>query len=345
MKLIKYFPLLMVCFYNNLFAADTYCEADGGVHHSVLVFSGTKISAAQNNAGQTINQNVDNGDQYKGVCHCNRNYSYIYYTAEDNPALQKTTSRSNVQYYNLDEYLDVGLSIKILGRGFINVPFTNKPNDPDGSYTCTNKKNTTTFTSGSDAIIYFYIKEPFIGKVTIPTTLLASLYATTSSRSSGHTNKLSDVYIQGDITAPQECVINGGQTIEVDFGKIPASEFSATPGAAITDRKIPITASVKCTGMSTGQDVEVSLHATQAGSLPTVIETTNADVGIKMYDEYNNEVDVNGGRMETDMGTRSRLGVEDGEFNFSAAPASATGTRPQPSTFDANVTITMEIKN
>ncbi len=47
-----------------------------------------------------------------------------------------------------------------------------------------------------------------------------------------------------------------------------------------------------------------------------MIETTNRDVGIKVYDEFNQEVDVNGGRMETDMGTRSRLGVETGEFNF-----------------------------
>lgn len=68
--------------------------------------------------------------------------------------------------------------------------------------------------------------------------------------------------------------------------------------------------------MSSGQGVEVALHATQAGSLPTVIETSNADVGIKMYDELNNEVDVNGGRMETEMGSRSRLGEEDGEFIF-----------------------------
>ena len=345
MKIIKYLPLLIVCLCTHTIAADTYCEADGGTHHSVLVFSGTKISAAQNKTGQTVNKNVNNGEQYSGVCHCNRNYNYAYYTAESNPALEKMSSRNNVQYYNLNEYLDVGLSIEILGRGYINVPFADQPNNPDGSYTCTNNKKITTFTSGSDAIIYFYIKEPFIGTVTIPATLLASLYATTSSISSGNTHILSDVYIQGDITAPQECIVNGGQTIEVNFGKIPASEFSATPGTAITDRKIPISASVKCTGMSAGQDVEVSLHATQAGSLPTVIETTNADVGIKMYDEYNNEVDVNGGRMETDMGTRSRLGEENGEFNFSAAPASATGTRPQPSTFDANVTITMEIKN
>lgn len=343
--MIKYLPLLAIFFGSHVVAADTYCEANGGTHHSVLVFSGTKISTDNNKTGQFFNKNVDNGEQYSGVCHCKRNYNYVYYTAKDNPAMGKTAVRSNIQYYNLNNYLDVGLSIKIFGRGYINVPFENLANNPDGSYSCINNKNTAPFTSGSDAIIYFYIKEPFVGTIPIPATLLASLYASTSSSNSNNTTVLSDVYIQGDITAPQECVINGGQTIEVKFDKIPASEFSSIPGVAITDRKIPVTASIKCTGMAEGQNVEISLHATQAGSLPTVIETTSADVGIKMYDEQNNEVDVNGGRMATDMGARNRLGQKEGEFNFYAAPASATGTRPQPGQFEASATITMEIKN
>ncbi|MDS0937596.1 fimbrial protein, partial [Enterobacter hormaechei] len=168
---------------------------------------------------------------------------------------------------------------------------------------------------------------------------------TSSVLATDYGNKLADVFIQGDITAPQECEVNGGQIIEVDFGKISASSFSSVAGTGLSDKKIPIKASVRCTGMSSGQDVEVSLHATQAGAFSTMIETTNQDVGIKVYDEFNQEVDVNGGRMETDMGTRSRLGVETGEFNFSAAPASATGARPEPGTFTATATITMEIKN
>ncbi|MEX5798386.1 fimbrial protein [Enterobacter hormaechei] len=347
MNIVKLIIVLCICAVcQHAWSADTYCEAKGGTHHSILSFSGTTLSASQNKAGQTISKQVDNGGQYEGVCHCNRDYNYVYFTAKDNPALRKSVSRNKVQYYVLDEYLDVGLSIMIMGRGYINVPFEDRPNNPSGYYNCVNSLNTTTFTSGSDATIYFYVKEPFIGTVTIPLTLLASLYANTSSvLATDYGNKLADVFIQGDITAPQECEVNGCQIIEVDFGKISASSFSSVAGTGLSDKKIPIKASVRCTGMSSGQDVEVSLHATQAGAFSTMIETTNQDVGIKVYDEFNQEVDVNGGRMETDMGTRSRLGVETGEFNFSAAPASATGARPEPGTFTATATITMEIKN
>ncbi|HDT6547332.1 TPA: fimbrial protein [Kluyvera ascorbata] len=326
------------------------CTATNGAHHSVLPFYGKTITAIQNRAGTTVNYETSNSDRYPGKCECRTgttgSLSNLYYTAQMSSALTATAKRSGVSYYNLDEYLDVGLSIEIYGRGFVNAPFTDQPNSPPEDYKCNTLAGGITFDSGTKATIYFYINEPFIGTITIPQTLIARLYGTVSSTVAiDESQPLADVYIAGDITAPQECTINGGQVIEVDFSKIPASAFSSTPGAALTDRKVPISVSVSCTGMSSGQDVEVSLHATQVGSLPTVIETTNADVGIKVYDEYNKEVDVNGGRMETDMGTRSRLGVENGEFNFFAAPASATGTRPQPGTFSANATITMEIKN
>ncbi|HCL5252125.1 TPA: fimbrial protein [Salmonella enterica] len=338
-----------------LAARSGQCFATGSPHHSVLPFYGKTLSAIQNRASTTVNYETSNSDLYPGTCECTTGrvgqIDYLYYTATINSTLAATVKRSGINYYYLNEHMDIGLSIDVHGRGYINVPFERQPNSPGSGgsgayYECKTLDDGITFESGSRAMIYFYIKEPFIGTQTIPQTLIARVYGATSSAVSlDYSKPLADVYIAGDITAPQECEINGGQTIEVDFGQIPASEFSTTPGQALMDRKIPVKASVKCTGMSSGQDVEVSLHATQAGALPTVIETSNADVGIKMYDEYNNEVDVNGGRMETDMGTRSRLGDEDGEFNFSAAPASATGTRPKPTKFDANVTIIMEIKN
>ncbi|MBT1872224.1 fimbrial protein [Enterobacter mori] len=333
-----------------LLAANTgICTTSAGTpFHSVLPFYGKKISAQQNHTGQMFDYPTTNSETYPGRCACSEGsalFYNIYYTAIINEALTPSTSHSGLKYFSLNDYLDVGLSIEILGRGYVKAPFENEPNKPTSYYDC-GRIRPLEFTSGDSAILYFYVKEPFIGTATIPQTLIARLFATINTLSTiDYSKPLADVYIAGDITAPQECTINGGQVIEVNFGKIPASDFTATPGAVLTDRKIPVKASVSCSGMSAGQDVEVSLHATQAGSLPTVIETTNPDVGIKMYDEYENEVDVNGGRMQTDMGPRSWQGDATGVFNFSAAPASATGTRPAPGEFDANVTITMEIKN
>lgn len=346
MKLINSFIFIIaLSFSENIFAGDAYCEADGGTHQSILSFAGTSISTTQNKIGQTVDEHVDNGGQYTGLCHCDNDYYIIYYTAKDNAALLKSGMRNNIQYYGLNDYLDVGLAIAIYGRGYIAVPFSDQPNKSGGVYYCTRGKNSTPYTSGSDAIIHFYIKEPFIGKTVIPRTLLASLYGKTSYEGQYSTTPLTNVYIQGDITASQECVINGGQIIEFDFGQIPASEFSSQAGTALAGRKKSVTVSVKCTGMASGQDVDMSLHATQSGSYPTMLQTSHPDVGIKVYDETDNEVDVNGGRMAAEMGNRTLNGNKNGDFTFSAAPASATGNRPAPDTFDATATLTIEMLN
>jgi type 1 fimbria pilin len=240
-----------------LAARSGQCFATGGSHHSTLPFYGERISVTQNKAGATVNYQTSNSDKYAGTCECTTGTmgtkNNLYYTAEINEALTESATRSGVHYYGLDEYLDVGLSIEVYGRGYINAPFASKPNYPPGEYHCDTLAKGIQFDSGSSATIYFYIKEPFIGTVHIPTTLIARLYAAVDANTSlDQSQPLADVYIAGDITAPQECTINGGATIEVNFGKIPASEFSTTAGTAITSRKIPITASVNCTGMASG---------------------------------------------------------------------------------------------
>nr|WP_318383680.1 fimbrial protein [uncultured Enterobacter sp.] len=338
--------------YSGFSLADPtgYCISDEGIHHSVLSFAGTKISASQNQTQQVITKQVDNGGQYKGVCYCltdkNAYYDYIYYTAKPNPVLSETSTRNGVTYYDMNQYLDVGLSIMVLGKSYVNVPFEYVRNNPGSrnAYHCKNGiDDSGSFTSGSDATIYFYIKQPFIGKLVIPQTLLARLYSTLTATDPLR-DPLSDVYISGDITAPQECEINGGQIINFDFKTIPASEFSSTAGAALTARKILVTASVKCSGIADGQGINVSLHATPVATDSTMIQTSNPDVGLKIYDMNNNEVDVNGGQMEATMGKRKLTGKMDGNLDFGSAPASATGARPRPGEFTATATLTVEIK-
>lgn len=344
------FPLILMSDPVMAEANKGMCVTSSGTpFHSVLPFYGKKISTVQNKKGQTFNFPTSTSDSYPGHCECSLGKSarfyYIYYTAIMNEALTPTAVRSGVHYYQLNDYLDVGIAIEVLGRGKINAPFEMEQNIHQGTYYDCGRVQPLDFTSGDSATIYFYIREPFIGTVTIPPTLMSRLYATISNDTPiDYARPLADVYISGDITAPQECEINGGQTIVVDFNKIPASEFSSVPGTAITSRKIPVKVAVKCTGMSTGQNIDMSLHAMQSGSLPKVISTDNPNVGIIMYDEYGTATDVNGGLMDIDMG-RIVSGRETGEFNFSAAPASTTSTRPQLGIFTAEATIIVEIKN
>ncbi|HGU2021825.1 TPA: fimbrial protein, partial [Escherichia coli] len=81
--------------------------------------------------------------------------------------------RSNVNYFNLNPNLDVGISIDLLGVGYINAPFEYHANRPTGgSYKCS-RTDPLSISSGAKAIIYFYIKKTFAGKLIIPETLVA----------------------------------------------------------------------------------------------------------------------------------------------------------------------------
>lgn len=338
---------LFVC--SPLYAAPTgYCTADGGPHQSELAIS-TTIAARDNVVGHVASTTVDTGAVYSGACHCvtdkSGKWDHNYFTAVINPALTQSARRNNVQYYNLDEFLDVSISLEILGPGFVNAPFEDVANDPEGVFTCVNGVKTLKFDSGSKGLIYFYVIQPFTGRMDIPRTLISHLYATINP-DYPLTESLSDVYISGYVEATQECEVNGGQIITVDFDKIPASEFSSTQGGAITSRRIEVPVTVSCTGMARGQGIQAEMQANPVAGDPSMIQTDNPDVGIKIYtnDQGKELGNVNGGKMPAAMGNPV-LGRESGSLSFWAAPASATGTKPEPGAFNAQAILVLEVTN
>lgn len=332
-----------------LYAAPTgYCTADGGTHISELTINST-IAARDNVTGHVASTTVDNGNLYQGTCYCvtdrNGQWHNDNYTAVINPSLIESANRGNVQYYQLDEFLDVGISIEIYGTGLVNAPFKDVINHPNGVSTCTNGIKTSKFDSGSKGIIYFYVTQPFTGKTAIPRTLISHLYSTINPEYP-LTEPLADIYISGYVEATQECEINGGQIITVNFDKIPATEFSSTRGGAITSRRIEVPVTVSCTGMARGQGIQAEMQANPVAGDPSMIQTDNPDVGIKIYtnDQGKELGNVNGGKMPAAMGNPV-LGRESGSLSFWAAPASATGTKPEPGAFNAQAILVLEVTN
>ncbi|MDG2938073.1 hypothetical protein P7M30_24270, partial [Vibrio parahaemolyticus] len=76
---------------------------------------------------------------------------------------------------------DVGIAIDILGVGYVNAPFEYHANNPSGNtkYNC-NRIEPLSISSGAKAIVYFYIKKTFAGKLIIPETKIVTLYGTIS---------------------------------------------------------------------------------------------------------------------------------------------------------------------
>ena len=206
-----------------LAAPKGICTPDNGVFHSTLDFSGYLITANENKVGTTFNTTVTNGSSYPGRCHCDTGnvgeFPYIYYTSKINQALTYAGVHSNINYYDLNPNLDVGIAIDILGVGYVNAPFEYHANNPSGNtkYNC-NRIEPLSISSGAKAIVYFYIKKTFAGKLIIPETKIVTLYGTISRDTPvDYSQPMADVYIRGDITAPQSCEINNLQPVYFDF--------------------------------------------------------------------------------------------------------------------------------
>ncbi|EOW1111107.1 fimbrial protein, partial [Enterobacter kobei] len=253
--------------------------------------------------------------------------------------------RNNISYYYLNKYLDIGLQIYILGVGYTTVPFDHLPNDIGGTYRCHNGVSSqTTFYSGGSGFIYLYVKKQFTGTITIPSMVMANIYATIDPRTVSN-EIISDVIVQGSVTVPQTCEIDEGQAIMIDFKSILASEFSANRGQAVSSRKITRQVNIKCSNMMFTDTLGATFHASAATADSTMVATDNPDVGIKIYDKHNREINVNGGELEAET-TKMPVTLEGetlGTLTFSSAPASATGSRPAPGPFNGTATLTIEI--
>ncbi|EIH4937307.1 long polar fimbrial minor subunit LpfD-O113, partial [Shigella flexneri] len=254
---------------------------------------------------------------------------------------------SNINYYDLNPNLDVGIAIDILGVGYVNAPFEYHANNPSGNtkYNC-NRIEPLSISSGAKAIVYFYIKKTFAGKLIIPETKIVTLYGTISRDTPvDYSQPMADVYIRGDITAPQSCEINNLKPVCFDFKEIPAADFSSVVGSAVTTHKITKTVTIECEnlGILNTDDISTSFYATEPNTDNSMVVTSNSNVGIKIYDKNNKEIKVNGGELPTDMDKSTVYGEKSGSVTFSAAPASLTGARPAPGQFTATATITVEI--
>lgn len=342
------FTLFFAAFF--LQAAPTgYCVPDNGKYHNYFTVA-EQLTTLDNLVGMQHMIDMNNSTtSFKGTCYCqtgkNESYDHAYITSVVNPALQPTTSRNNISYYYLNKYLDIGLQIYILGVGYTTVPFDHLPNDIGGTYRCHNGVSSqTTFYSGGSGFIYLYVKKQFTGTITIPSMVMANIYATIDPRTVSN-EIISDVIVQGSVTVPQTCEIDEGQAIMIDFKSILASEFSANRRQAVSSRKITRQVNIKCSNMMFTDTLGASFHASAATADSTMVATDNPDVGIKIYDKHNREINVNGGELEAET-TKMPVTLEGetlGTLTFSSAPASATGSRPAPGPFNGTATLTIEI--
>ncbi|HDR2160196.1 TPA: fimbrial protein [Enterobacter cancerogenus] len=196
----------------------------------------------------------------------------------------------------------------------------------------------------------FYIKKPILGEEVIPPTLVVQNYACLYFGTGGSCNltyaqHVSNIYFSGVLSAPLNCVINAGSTIEVDFGNLVTNNFvtkgQPPKGFALKDVDI----SWHCDGSAVGNDDKIKLsltadHGIAEGSDGLIGKMLNRDdLGVRIF-QGSKDVILDGS-VEFDVNLDEQ---GNGKIQLQAAPVSTTAKRPAAGAFEGNMTVKMELR-
>ncbi|NLS55388.1 fimbrial protein [Hafnia alvei] len=375
---IKILLVLFILFPMFAQAATTVLQGCFSTLADYSININSEIPSGQNKNGSTININdhiIGDGPSIIANCACPKNLysSTIIYetTAAGSPLPPGRTG-----YGYLTDHLDVDItgytdSINSPDGGGLQPISINTYPTPFSSMTKVNEtllkptENTSdvcsdaTRPAGGSATkrgfkwnviaLSVYVKTAILGEEIIPSTIVAQNYSCLAMDgycSLSDTKQVSNIRISGKISAPLTCTINAGSTIEVQLGNIVTSQFVAQgqPPASYTLKNVDISYHCDDPAAANAGKIKFSLSADQGvtpDSNNLIARMLNRnDVGVRMYDQNDNDVVLDGSLdLPVTLDTQGN-----GKFSMKAAPVSTTSNRPQPGKFEGNVTVKMELR-
>ncbi|VDY35056.1 fimbrial-like adhesin [Morganella morganii] len=132
-----------------------------------------------------------------------------------------------------------------------------------------------------------------------------------------------NVYLSLNITVPQTCSINAGQTVILDFGNISTGAFKTAGARAQNINPKESTLSVTCDNIASGTNLNMRLQANNVAG--NIVISDNSDVGFIVTDSSDKELTPNSLSsfipFSLDGNTRANARIR-------VYPASVTGVRP-----------------
>lgn len=280
----------------------------------------------------------DLGDSYHARIDC-RGYSIndaTYFKAVvDNPSAVGEDG-----FMPLNDFLDMRVDVWVDGNmnRFIKAPFDGVSNYK--SWKCYDNVQPATYRSGSKGKITFRVRKSIINGIKIDDRKVVEIFGRLGTQGAYGAVPMSRVVINtAFLYVPEKCVINGGQTIEVEFGDLPGSDLDGERYA----KKVPIDFSCQG-GKFQGQSLHVNLGISGKESYfnPTYLQTTRdgyqggdviRNLGIKFKQENGGILDLN-----TFYPMKNMYG-NSGTWGFIAAPISNRDAEIAAGDFYATATI------
>lgn len=356
MKWMKYFTLLLAFCSGHAIAEDFgsgtgWCQSQQGTNVVQFSVNKTITDTTGNQAGNIIDATWSRSGTYSASCDCDATSyrGYNYFSATTGSLTQKGTYSESRAYGTMDYYvllqnkLEIGTEVYIAGKlnKYVPVPFSAISNNDSGAGGCTGA-TMEGLTAGYRGNARIYISHPLVGEITIPDTVVANLYLSKSSASSGDNvpgpvPPLTQVHISGTIIVPQSCTIEAGQVIEVNFDDILGKDIKNF-GDSPTQKTTKFAFS--CSNVANGTNLSIALYGENDPHNNDYLKTTNDDIGIKITDLSGNVVAPN---------SDSALPVSSysngtGSSSFTAAPVNTTGNIPHTGQYEATATLEVQIR-
>lgn len=122
------------------------------------------------------------------------------------------------------------------------------------------------------------IVRPFIGSVVLPPKLMFNVYVTTTENDRP-TVIVYQITYSGVITVPQNCVINAGQTVTVDFGALYHGDFTQAGQRPDSVAPKTFTVPIECNAdVNSPAQLTLRVQGTADARFANALATDNPDV-------------------------------------------------------------------
>ncbi|MBA7843229.1 fimbrial protein [Klebsiella sp. RHBSTW-00484] len=353
---MKYLTLLLLVGSCHVMAENFgngtgWCQSNSGTNIVEFSVNKTITDTTSNQAGHIIDASWSRSGYYNASCDCDSTSyrGYNYFSATTGALTQKGTYSESRSYGTMDYYvllqnkLEIGTEIYVAGKlnKYVPVPFSAVSNNDSGAGGCTGA-TMEGLTAGYSGNARIYISHPLVGEITIPDTVVANLYLSKSSASSGDNvpgpvPPLTQVHISGTIIVPQSCTIEAGQVIEVNFDDILGKDIKNI-GDSPTQKSTKFV--FTCSNVADGTNLSIALYGENDSHNNDYLKTTNEDIGIKITDQNGNVVVPNGdSALPINYYTNGA-----GTSMFTAAPVNTTGHIPHTGQYEATATLEVQIR-
>jgi len=343
---------LLIAAINMAHAYTGWCSPDTGSAYQYHYTFGnvTVLDVNKNVAGFLFPKAYqwDLGGNYAASCDCDpvaeaaavNSYSQYYSSMIQLPSGHLD---GRYQFYKLNDYLEFAADVWVHGarQEYVPLPWNNVDNYlstyPETSGSC---KGTTSgpriFATGSKGRMKIYISKAFVGTIFIENTKIVDIYGSVTPSSYGGI-PLSSVYINGTITAPQNCEINAGQMVTVDFGKIWAGDFTTKGQRPNSTTPKNVSVPLKCNNIAAFANLTLRIESEPSAETPEAIKTNNPDVGVEILDDNGHLLLPNTGLIPFSVDENFEATV-----TFKAVPVSTTGNTPASGMFQAQAYIRID---